>query len=157
MLVGRVAVSVAVRPDPGGAVRKNSRLPQLCLAEGIKPSDVRFSELGYARDARASYLDFIAARERGVLLKHARFQVCLPTPVAVIYSFCTTRDLLPILDASEAAMIREVDLIGKGIPHSDLCVQLDLCQEMILIEGQPQDEFPWSRRRSPRSPGRDAA
>jgi methionine synthase II (cobalamin-independent) len=131
-----------LRPDPSGAVRKNSRLPQLCLAESVNPSEVTFSELGYAREARASFLDFLRARDAGELPQGTRFQVCLPTPVAVVYSFCTTRDLIPILDAYEKAMVREVGAVCRGIPHSDLCVQLDICQEMILCDGQPQDEFP---------------
>lgn len=131
-----------LRADPSGAVRKNSRLPQLCLGENVDPRDVRFSELGYAREARSSYLDFLAARERGDLPADSRFQVCLPTPIAVVYSFCTTRDLVPILDAYEKAMIREVQAICRGIAHRDLCIQWDLCQEMILCDGQPQDEFP---------------
>jgi methionine synthase II (cobalamin-independent) len=131
-----------LRADPSGAVRKNSRLPQLCLAEGVTGSEVRFSELGYSREARASYLDFRAARERGELPADVRFQVCVPTPIAVVYSFCTTRDLIAILDAYEKAMIREVEAICRGIPHRDLCIQFDLCQEMILCDGQPQDEFP---------------
>ena len=46
-----------LRADPSGAVRKNSRLPQLCLGEGVSPAELRFGELGYAREARASYLD----------------------------------------------------------------------------------------------------
>jgi hypothetical protein len=131
-----------LRADPSGAVRKNSRLPQLCLGEGVSPSEVRFGELGYAREARASYLDFCAARNAGELPSGVRFQVCLPTPIAVIYSFCTTRDLLVILDAYEQAMIREVAMVCRAIPHADLCVQWDLCQEMVICDGQPQDDFP---------------
>ena len=131
-----------LRADPSGAVRKNSRLPQLCLTEGVNGSEVRFSELGYAREARASYIDFYAARQRGELPAGVRFQVCLPTPIAVVYSFCTTRNLIEILDAYERAMIWEVKALCAAIPHKDLCVQFDLCQEMIFCDGQPQDEFP---------------
>lgn len=131
-----------LRPDPSGAVRKNSRLPQLCLGEGVDPASVHFSELGYAREARASYLDFVEARRRGELPEDARFQVCFPTPIAVVYSFCTTRDLLAILDAYEKAMVREIEMTCRGIPHRDLCVQIDLCQEMVICDGQPQDDFP---------------
>ena len=40
-----------LRPDPSGALRKTSGFPLLCLAEGVKPSEVRFGELGYAREA----------------------------------------------------------------------------------------------------------
>jgi hypothetical protein len=56
-----------LRPDPGGAVRATSRFPLLCLAEGVGEADIGFGELGYAREARASYLDFCAARARGEL------------------------------------------------------------------------------------------
>jgi hypothetical protein len=54
-----------LRPDPRGAVRKTSGFPLLCLTEGVDPAEVSFGELGYAREARASYLDFCAAREQG--------------------------------------------------------------------------------------------
>ena len=131
-----------LRPDPSGAVRKNSRLPQLCLAENVAPAEVHFSELGYAREARASYLDFLEARRLGEVPKDAKFQVCFPTPIAVVYSFCTTRDLLAILDAYEKAMVREIAMACRGIPHRDLCIQIDLCQEMVICDGQPQDDFP---------------
>src|SRR6476661_7260907 len=75
-----------LRPDPGGALRKTSGFPLLCLAEGVAANDVSFGELGYAREARASYLDFVAARDRGELPKGLRFQVSLPTPLAVVSS-----------------------------------------------------------------------
>jgi hypothetical protein len=66
-----------LRPDPRGAVRKTSGFPLLCLTEGVDAAEVNFDELGYAREARASYLDFCAARERGELPRDARCQVCL--------------------------------------------------------------------------------
>src|SRR5262249_29141544 len=61
-----------LRPDPSGAVRKTNKFPLLCLAEGVDPDEVSFGELGYAREARASYLDFCAARDRGELPRHVR-------------------------------------------------------------------------------------
>src|SRR5579885_94861 len=54
--------------------------------------DVRFGELGYAREARASYQDFLAARRRGDIPRKVRFQVCLPTPLAVISTWCSDKD-----------------------------------------------------------------
>lgn len=68
----------------------------LSLAEGISPAEVTFGELGYAREARASYVDFVAARAGGTIPREVKFQVCLPTPVAVIYAFCTERDVVAI-------------------------------------------------------------
>ncbi len=134
-----------LRPDPSGAVRKTSGFPLLCLAEGVAPSEVRFGELGYAREARTSYQDFREARNNGDIVKTARFQVCLPTPMGVIYAFCTARDVGAIEAAYEAAVIREVQEICRAIPHRDLCIQWDFCHEMVIWDGQPQDMFPLVR------------
>jgi hypothetical protein len=37
----------------------------LKLADGVRPEEVRFGELGYAREARASYQDFLEAKRNG--------------------------------------------------------------------------------------------
>ena len=134
--------SAFLRPDPSGAQRKNSGFYLLSLAEGVKPGDVRFGELCYAREARASYLDFCAARERGDLPKQVRFQVCLPTPMAIIRGFCMGPDIDAIERAYERAMLREVAMMCAAIPHRDLCLQWDICYEMIGWDGQPQSFFP---------------
>ena len=118
-----------LRPDPSGALRKTSGFPLLCLAEGIKAEEVEFGELGYAREARGSYLDFLTARNRGDIAKGTRFQVCLPTPMSVIYAFCTARDVAAIEPAYEKAMTREVEQICRHIPHEDLCIQWDVCHD----------------------------
>jgi methionine synthase II (cobalamin-independent) len=131
-----------LRPDPSGALRKTSGFPLLCLAQGIAPDEVRFGELGYAREARASYLDFLEAKRRGDIAPGVRFQVCLPTPMSVIYAFCTARDIAAIEPAYEQAMRREVEAICLHIPHADLCIQWDVCHDMIVWDGQPQDQFP---------------
>jgi hypothetical protein len=131
-----------LRPDPSGEVRPTNKFPKLCLAEGVKPEEVAFGELGYAREAKGSYVDFCAARRRGEIPKGVRFQVCLPTPMGVIYAFCTERDVLAIDAAYERAMVREVERICRAIPHEDLCLQWDFCHEMIILDGQPQTQFP---------------
>jgi hypothetical protein len=134
--------STYLRPDPSGAVRPTNRFPLLTLAEGVAPSDVRFGELGYAREARASYLDFMAAREQGELPQDIRFQVCLPTPFAVVSSVVVA-DALPAVEAAyERAMIAEVAALARHIPHRDLCIQWDLCNEMIAWDGQKTEAVP---------------
>jgi len=107
----------------------------LKLAEGVKPEEVRFGELGYAREARASYLDFTAARSEGVLSPTARFQVCLPTPLAVIGSFCVPEGREAILAAYEKAMLGEVRAVCDAIPNKDLAIQWDVCTEMVMWDG----------------------
>ena len=131
-----------LRPDPTGAIRPTNRFPLLVLAEGAKPSDVRFGELGYAREARASYLDFVAAREHGELPKGVRFQVCLPTPFAVVSSVVVPAVLPAVEAAYERAMIGEVAALCRHIPRRDLCIQWDVCNEMVMWDGQPTDAVP---------------
>jgi hypothetical protein len=134
--------SVYLRPDPSGAVRPTNRFPLLTLAEGVTPSDVRFGELGYAREARASYLDFVAARENGILPKGIRFQVCLPTPFAVVSSVVVPSALPAVEAAYERAMVGEIAALCRHIPQRDLCIQWDVCNEMVIWDGQPSDAVP---------------
>lgn len=141
--------SAFLRPDPSGALRKTSGFPLLCLAEGVDPDEVQFGELGYAREARASYLDFQAARQRGDIPDGVRFQVCLPTPMSVIYAFCTARHVVEIERAYQASMVREVEAICRNIPNEDLCIQWDVCHDMIVWDGQPQDQFPLVKASKP--------
>jgi methionine synthase II (cobalamin-independent) len=129
-------------PDPGGATHRLSRFPLLCLAEGVEPQEIEFGELGYAREARASYQDFCAARQRGDLPPQIKFQVCLPTPMAVTYAYSVERDVIAVYHAYERDMIREVEAICAAIPHRDLCIQWDLCHEMLFWDGQPFDMYP---------------
>src|SRR5581483_5913100 len=92
-----------LKADPNHPNQTSGFLP-LELAEGVTRDEIRFPELGYAREARASYQDFLAARRRGSLPSHVRFQVSLPTPFAVVNPFCAPADLPAIEPAYEAAM-----------------------------------------------------
>jgi hypothetical protein len=132
-------LQVAGPPVPHG-----TGLPPLGVAEGVGPEDVRFGELGYAREARASYLDFCQARERRELPEGVKFQVSLPTPAAVINSFCLPDAVPQILPAYERAMLAEVERVCAAIPHQDLSLQWDVCIEMLQFDGH------W---RLPRFPG----
>jgi hypothetical protein len=116
----------------------------LKLAERVEPSEVHFGELGYAREARASYQDFLAARDAGQLPGAIRFQVSLPTPWAVIMPFCVQPDAQQVYPAYEAAMVREVDRLGRAIPHRDLSVQWDVCIEMLAFDGRWSNSPPFS-------------
>jgi hypothetical protein len=125
----------------GGPPSPSTGLPLLRVADGVKPEEVRFGELGYAREARASYQDFLAARERGDLPPRVRFQVCLPTAYAVIMSYCPAAVVPAVLPAYEQAMIREAETVCAAIPHRDLAIQWDVCQELLTWDGG------WARAR----------
>jgi methionine synthase II (cobalamin-independent) len=98
--------------------------------------------LGYAREARASYLDFLSARERGDIPTGVRFQVCLPTPFAVV-SAAVMKESLPVVESAyERAMLSEVAALCRHIPHQDLCIQWDICNEMVIWDGQESGGAP---------------
>ena len=122
-----------VRPQPQGRVGP----PILELAPGVDPADIVFGEIGYAREARASYQDFLAARERGDLPAEVKFQVALPTPFAVISAFMVPESMQAVMPAYERAMFAEVRRLAEAIPREDLAIQWDVCIEMVIWDGQP--------------------
>jgi hypothetical protein len=122
---------------PQGASAIN--FPFMRLAEGVDPHELRFCELGYAREARASYSDFLKAKAEGVLAPQLRFQVSLPTPYAVVSAFCLADEHRPHIEqAYEAAMSREIEMLCAAIPHESLAIQWDVCPEMIVWDGRLQ-------------------
>jgi methionine synthase II (cobalamin-independent) len=76
------------------------------------------------------------------LPKGIRFQVCLPTPFAVVSSVVVPAVLPAVEAAYESAMIAEVAALCRHIPHRDLCIQWDVCNEMVMWDGQPTDAVP---------------
>jgi len=121
----------------------------LKLADGVDPEEVRFDELGYALEARASYQDFLEAKARGDLPQQVRFQVSLPTPYAVVFGQFVP-EVLPIaFEAYSKAMLREVQSICERIPHHELALQWDLCFEMVIWDGSGY--FRWNLPGDPRA------
>jgi methionine synthase II (cobalamin-independent) len=51
--------------------------------------------------------------------------------------------LATIEAAYERAMIAEVAALCRHIPHRDLCIQWDLCNEMVVWDGQKTDAVPY--------------
>src|SRR5262249_36720016 len=88
--------------------------------------------------------DFVAARENGDLPHGVRFQVSLPTPFAVVSSVVLPPALGAVEAAYEKAMIAEVAAICRHVPHRDLCIQWDLCNEMVIWDGQRTDAVPYA-------------
>jgi hypothetical protein len=130
-----------LRPDT--RIGNPRGLQLLMLAENVDTVEIRFGELGYAREARISYQDFLAAREAGHLPADVRFQVSLPTPLAVVIPFVSPKDMQRVEGPYEEAMLREVGTIARAIPHRDLCIQWDICIEMLLWDGR------WEMMRNP--------
>jgi hypothetical protein len=109
--------------------------PLLRVADGVSAEEIHFGELGYSREARSSYFDFLKARQRGYLPLNVRFQVGLPTPFAVLSTLCTADGVHVIEPAYTEALLREILTLTDAIPHGDLSMQWDVCNEMLIWDG----------------------
>lgn len=57
------------------------------LSDDIQPGEIVFEAIGYAREALASYQIFSRLKYEGVIPPQVKFQVSLPTPLAVVATF----------------------------------------------------------------------
>jgi hypothetical protein len=100
---------------------------------GIDPATVTF-DTGYAEAALASYAVFLRMRDAGELPAGIRFQVCLPTPMASGYMYVSPSSLAAYLPVYERSILVALQQIVDGIPHEDLSIQWDVCQEVLIFE-----------------------
>jgi hypothetical protein len=106
----------------------------LRIAEGADAASIDLPPLGYAAAALESYEIFRALRDQGAIAEGVRFQVSLPTPLAVVSSYFSGDDRAVIEPVYADAILREVDEILASIPHEDLAIQWDVASEMGIIE-----------------------
>ena len=98
---------------------------------GVDPATVEFDP-GYAPEAVASYARFAAMQGAGTLPAGVRFQVCLPTPMAIGYWFVSPSSRTDFLAAYERSFRADLARICAAIPHDDLAIQWDVCKEEVL-------------------------
>lgn len=120
------------------------RNPRYKIKEGLKPEDVKFARLGYADNALASYKTFKHLQDAGTIPAGVRFQVCLPTPLAVVYAFFIAADVRRIWPIYEQQLLDELTEITDAVPHADLAIQIDIATEMHTLIEVPelQNEYP---------------
>ena len=112
-------------------------LPLLRFKAGVNPDTVEFAT-GYDKAAMYSYGVFTRLREEGVIPPGVRFQVCLPTPMASAYMYVSHKAIDTYLSVYTRSLLGALTRILDSIPHEDLCIQYDVCQEVLIFE----DYFP---------------
>jgi hypothetical protein len=101
---------------------------------GIDPQQVTF-ETGYAPAALDSYDVFRRLHAEMVIPIGARFQVCLPTPMASAFMYVSPASRDVYIPAYERALRRALADILAAVPHAQLAIQWDVCQEVLVYEG----------------------
>ena len=120
---------------PLGAVEGDyEELPQLRLADGVDPAEMRWPDLGYAEAYLGSYETFAALRDEGVIPAGVRFQVEYPTPLASIGGYIVPEQQQALLGSYEQAMFADLHRLLAGIPHDEVAVQWDVAVEFGLLE-----------------------
>jgi hypothetical protein len=110
------------------------QLPQLRLADGVDPAEMRWPDLGYAEAYLGSYETFSALREEGVIPSGVRFQVEYPTPLASIGGYIVPEQQQALLGSYERAMFADLGRLLAAIPHDEVAVQWDVAVEFGILE-----------------------
>lgn len=120
--------------EPTTAKERDYQLnPPYRFKPGKSAADITFGSLGFAKEALQSY-ELLCRKRKDGAFTNTRFQVCLPTPFAPLYSFAAYEaqgDLYPLY---EDAMLRELGEITDIIPPNDLVIQWDVATEMSIVE-----------------------
>lgn len=101
----------------------------------IPPERLELARLGFADAALASYADFAALKRAGAVPDHVRFQVCLPSPVAPMTILVEKASRAAVEPAHIAQLFSEIDEILATVPHDQLAIQWDVCQDVGVWEG----------------------
>ena len=125
----------------GKVIREN---PWLKFKDGVDPATTIFAT-GYRDAALDSYHVYSQLRNEKVIGSNVRFQVSIPTPMATTFMYISPNSRADYLVAYERALTEAVSGIVTAIPHDQLAIQWDVCQEVLVFEdykpfaGRPVD------------------
>lgn len=106
---------------------------QLRLKPEADADRVTFS-FGYKQAALQSYAVFKRLRAEGVIPKGVRFQFALPTPLASGFMYVSPGGRERYQRVYERSLLGELAVILDSIPHADLSIPFDVCQEVLMWE-----------------------
>jgi methionine synthase II (cobalamin-independent) len=101
----------------------------------IDPEELVLERLGFADAAIDSWAEFSRLKEEGTIPAHVRFQVCLPSPVAPMTLLIEESSRAAVEPAHIRQLHSEIDEILAAIPHDQLAIQWDVCQDVGIWEG----------------------
>jgi hypothetical protein len=140
-----------VEDTPSPPPRHWWEIPVFKLRDGV--DELRFDSWPRIDEALHSWQVFRRLRDEGVIPAGLRFQVSLPFPTSVLYAFRADfpHDYPIAVPAYEELFVREVGRLLAEIPEADLAIQLDVCVEVLDIEGVVPltDNEPWERFTGP--------
>ena len=111
--------------------------PYYKVKTGVLPDSIDLGDLGYSAEALASYAVFKGLVAEGRIRAGTRFQVSIPSPMALVCGFVMPAAQLDLEPAVESGILRDVRRIQDSIPAGDLSIQYDVCYEIVGADGGP--------------------
>lgn len=108
-----------------------------------KGAKIQLGSTGYDDAALSSYKEFVRLRKEGVIEPEMRFQVCLPTPVNVLFGWVRPEYQAEAEPVYEALLLQAMRRIQHEIPPWDLAIQFDCAVEFAMLEGLGKLFTPW--------------
>lgn len=102
---------------------------------------VAFGTLGYAKAALESYAVFRRLKGEGRIPAGLRFQVSLPTPLAVVAQYIEASAQAAVEGPYAERLMAEAREIMSAIPHGELAIQWDVAVEFAVLEGVRRVHF----------------
>lgn len=137
--IGTVVPALEATPQLVAVERRDPYVPfplVFRVREGFSTDEIEVARLPYAAVARSSYEIFRRLRdEEGVIEPGTRFQVSLPTPIAVAAPLVALEDQVAFEPAYSRRLRQEVEEILAHVRHADLAVQWDVAVEFGILEG----------------------
>ncbi|HEX4033391.1 MAG TPA: hypothetical protein VHX66_03020 [Solirubrobacteraceae bacterium] len=101
----------------------------------VAPEDLTLERIGFADAAIASYADFRDALANETIPAGTRFQVCLPSPIAPMTVLIEEESRAGVEPAHLRQLHSEIAEILAAVPHDQLTIQWDVCQDVGIWEG----------------------
>jgi len=121
-------------PD-SGRLPEGRTAPKYRLKPNADPSSIEFESFGLADAAKDSYRVFEEMRVAGQIPADVRFQVSLPTPMALIAGLIDPDSQARAAAPIEKRLLTEFREICANAPAEDLALQWDICVEVYVWEG----------------------
>lgn len=110
-------------------------LPQVRLADGVRPEEIAWPNLGYADAYLESFQLFDRLQADGTIPNGVRFQVQYPTPTASAVTWLAPEHRAALEPGYAAALFADLQRLLAALPHDRIAVQWDVAVEFALLSG----------------------
>jgi hypothetical protein len=106
---------------------------RLKMKDDVDPDAVEFVTT-YDTAARDSYATFVKMRDAKVIRPGVKFMIALPTAMASGLMYVSPNGRQRYVSAYERALLRALRNILDWLPHDEISIQFDVCQEVLMLE-----------------------